>query len=270
MSTISGPVSDMLMTVKSREVQRGMLAEMRGDRPSAARHFLAAAHLELVLAADFDEIGDADLAVQSRLIAASCFWRAGDPLSARGLIENLLESHPERVVMIANHTSHLDSMVLGSALSCKWCDRVFPVAAGDVFFESTVKSLFSAQLINALPMWRKHCGPHALAELKDRLVTEPCGYILFPEGTRSRDGSLQHFKPGLGMIVAGTAVPVVPCAIAGASRAWPADSRLPRPRKLHMKIGPPLCFEALSNNRAGWEQVAQRGRGCGAAACRVG
>jgi len=85
MSTISGPVSDMLMTVKSREVQRGMLAEMRGDRPSAARHFLAAAHLELVLAADFDEIGDADLAVRSRLSVASCFWRAGDPLSARGL-----------------------------------------------------------------------------------------------------------------------------------------------------------------------------------------
>ncbi len=82
MSTISGPASDMLVTVKSREVQRGMLAEMRGDRPSAARHFLAAAHLELVLAADFDEIGDADLAVRSRLSAASCFWRAGDPLSA--------------------------------------------------------------------------------------------------------------------------------------------------------------------------------------------
>ena len=94
MSTISGAVSDMLMTVKSREVQRGMLAEMRGDRPSAARHFLAAAHLELVLAADFEEIGDAELAVRSRLSAASCFWRAGDPLSARGLIETLLEVAP--------------------------------------------------------------------------------------------------------------------------------------------------------------------------------
>ena len=75
MSTISGPVGNMLMTVKSREVQRGMLAEMRGDRPAAARHFLAAAHLKLVLAADFDEIGDADLAVRSRLSTASCFWR---------------------------------------------------------------------------------------------------------------------------------------------------------------------------------------------------
>ncbi|HWT80306.1 MAG TPA: 1-acyl-sn-glycerol-3-phosphate acyltransferase, partial [Candidatus Methylomirabilis sp.] len=83
-------------------------------------------------------------------------------------------------ILIANHTSHLDSIVLGAVLSCKWCDRVFPVAAGDVFFEGSVRSLFSAQLINALPMWRKHCGPHALADLKDRLITEPCSYILFP------------------------------------------------------------------------------------------
>ncbi len=160
-------------------------------------------------------------------------------------------------VMIANHTSHLDSMVLGSALSCTWCDQVFPVAAGDVFFESSFKSLFSAQLINALPMWRKHCGPHALADLKERLISEPCGYILFPEGGRSRDGSLLRFKPGLGMIVAGTSVPVIPCALTGAARAWPADSRWPRPRKVHLKIGRPLSFESLANDRAGWEHVSR-------------
>jgi hypothetical protein len=46
------PVSDMLVTVKSRELQLGMLAEMRGDRTGAARHLLAAGHLELVLADD--------------------------------------------------------------------------------------------------------------------------------------------------------------------------------------------------------------------------
>ena len=160
-------------------------------------------------------------------------------------------------VLIANHTSHLDSLVIGSALPCRLCDCVFPVAAGDVFFETSARSLFSAQMINALPMWRKNCGPHALAELKDRLVNEPCGYILFPEGTRSRDGSLQHFKAGLGMIVAGTSVPVVPCSIGGASRAWPAGSRWPRPRKVRLTIGPALNFESLPNSRKSWEQIAR-------------
>src|SRR5208337_882735 len=57
------------------------------------------------------------------------------------------------------------------------------------------------------------------------------------------------FKAGLGMIVAGTPVPVVPCSIAGASRAWPPGSRWPRPRKVRLTIGPALNFEALPNSR---------------------
>lgn len=111
MSTVSQPVSDMLMTVKSREVQRGMLAEMRADRVSAARHFLAAAHLELVLAADFEASGETELAVRSRMSAASCFWRAGDPVTARGLIREMSEAYPERVVAIRELEADLERNV---------------------------------------------------------------------------------------------------------------------------------------------------------------
>ena len=169
--------------------------------------------------------------------------------------ENLPTGPP--FVMIANHTSHLDSLVIASALPCRLCDCVFPVAAGDVFFETPARSFLSAQLINALPMWRKNCGPHALADLKSRLVSEPCGYILFPEGGRSRDGSLHPFKAGLGMIVAGTPVPVIPCSIAGALSGWPPDSHWPRPWKVHLTIGPAINFEAIPNKRQGWEQIAR-------------
>jgi 1-acyl-sn-glycerol-3-phosphate acyltransferase len=160
-------------------------------------------------------------------------------------------------VLIANHSSHLDAIVLGAALSCRLCDQVFPVAAGDVFFETPALSLFSSQMLNALPMWRKNCGPHALAELKKRLVEEPCGYILFPEGARSRDGSIHRFKAGLGMIVAETAVPIVPCWITGAHQAWPPETRWPRPRKVRLKIGPPLTFESTPSSREGWERISR-------------
>jgi hypothetical protein len=111
MSTVSGQVSDMLMTVKSREVQRGMLAEMRGDRPSTARHFLAAAHLELVLAADFEEAGESDLAERSRRSAVSCFWRAGDSQTARGLIQEMLGAHPECAASIQELLDDLERNV---------------------------------------------------------------------------------------------------------------------------------------------------------------
>jgi hypothetical protein len=101
----------MLVTVKSREVQRGMLAEMRGDRESSIHHFLAAAHLELVLASDYEEIGDSDLALRSRLSAASCFWRAGQPERARSMIEQLSQSDPSRSAMIQKVLEDLEGSV---------------------------------------------------------------------------------------------------------------------------------------------------------------
>jgi 1-acyl-sn-glycerol-3-phosphate acyltransferase len=161
-------------------------------------------------------------------------------------------------VMIANHTSHLDALLLAAALPWRLCDCVFPVAAGDVFFNTPATSLFSATLLNALPMWRKNCGSHALADLKKRLIEEPCGLILFPEGTRSRDGTLGPFKPGLGMLTAGTAVPVIPCHLSGAFGAFPPAARIPRPWKIKLRIGQPLDFGSVPNRRSGWEEISTR------------
>ncbi|HUG91961.1 MAG TPA: hypothetical protein VML55_14070 [Planctomycetaceae bacterium] len=87
----------MLVTVKSREVQRGLLAEMRGDRQAASRHLMAAGHLELVLAEDYESQGEAAAAFRSRLSAASCFWRAGEPETAKRLCDDLKSRHPERI-----------------------------------------------------------------------------------------------------------------------------------------------------------------------------
>jgi 1-acyl-sn-glycerol-3-phosphate acyltransferase len=75
-------------------------------------------------------------------------------------------------VLAANHSSHLDALVLGAAVKPRHRGRAFPIAAGDVFFQTTAVSVFSAIMLNALPMWRKNCGPHALAELRRKLQEE--------------------------------------------------------------------------------------------------
>jgi hypothetical protein len=94
MATTQEPVSDMLITVKSREIQRGLLAEWARDNAGATRHFLAAAHLELVLAADYEQVGEDRLAFRSRLSAASCLWRAGQTTEARELFAALERETP--------------------------------------------------------------------------------------------------------------------------------------------------------------------------------
>jgi hypothetical protein len=90
----------MLVTVKSREVQRAMLAEMRGDRLSAARHFLAGAYLELVLADDYQEAGEDELALRCRISAASCFWRAREQETAERHFQELMQAQPTRAAAI--------------------------------------------------------------------------------------------------------------------------------------------------------------------------
>jgi 1-acyl-sn-glycerol-3-phosphate acyltransferase len=161
-------------------------------------------------------------------------------------------------VLAANHCSHLDALVLGAALTPRHRERAFPIAAGDVFFQSTVTSRFSAIMLNALPMWRKNCGPHALADLRRKLQEEKAIFIIFPEGGRSRNGSMLPFKHGIGMIVAETSVPVVPCGLAGTFDALPPNQKLPRPVSIKLTIGDALEFASTPNNREGWSQIAHR------------
>lgn len=159
-------------------------------------------------------------------------------------------------VMIANHESHLDVFVVAAAVPRAMRHRVFPIAAGDVFFVTPAFSAFSAAFINALPMWRKAVGAHALDDLKARLHSGDCGYILFPAGARSRDGSLLKFKAGIGMMTAGTSVPVVPCYLDGLFRALPPGKVIPRPTKMRVRIGAPMVFADQPNNREGWNAIA--------------
>jgi hypothetical protein len=107
MADESFPVNNLLGTAKSREIQRAMLAEMRGARANAALHLLAAAHMELVLATDYAAAGDADLALRSRLSAASCFWRAGQAAQAATIFDALLKEHPTRAAEIQKVSAEL-------------------------------------------------------------------------------------------------------------------------------------------------------------------
>jgi 1-acyl-sn-glycerol-3-phosphate acyltransferase len=159
-------------------------------------------------------------------------------------------------VLAANHCSHLDALALGAALTPRHRERAFPIAAGDVFFQTRVTSTFSAIILNALPMWRKSCGPHALADLRRKLQEEKAIFIIFPEGGRSRNGSMMPFKHGLGMLVAETNVPVVPCGLVGTFEALPPERNIPRPVAISLIIGDSLEFSSTANDRTGWSEIA--------------
>lgn len=200
------------------------------------------------------EAGLAALAMQALWRATShAYLRLYHRLAIRGQAHVPLEGP---FVMVANHCSHLDALTLAAALPWRLRRHAFPIAAGDTFFTTSRASVFAAMMLNALPMWRKRCGAHGMAELRERLVATRAIYLLFPEGTRSRDGRMGTFKPGLGMLLGGAEVPIVPCHLEGAFRALPPGAKWPRPASLTLRIGAPRIFSHLPNNRAGWATIA--------------
>lgn len=146
-------------------------------------------------------------------------------------------------VLIANHASHLDALVLAAALRGEAGRAAHALAAGEVFFGSGAGAAFAAYAINAMPIWRGRTQRGDLRLLRERLVEDRLVYILFPEGTRSRSGEMGPFQPGLAALLAGTQVPVVPCWIAGAHACWPPQRSWPRPGRLRLVIGTPISPE---------------------------
>ena len=161
-------------------------------------------------------------------------------------------------ILAANHASHIDALLLTTLLPVGLRDQTYSIAAHDVFFESRPKAAFTAKVVNAFPVVRRSVGGRNLAELRDKLLNELCVFVLFPEGTRTRNDVMNRFKPGVGILVAGTSVPVVPCFIDGAFKAMPPNSWLLRPRRLTIRLGVPQIFDDVSNDRAGWNLCAER------------
>ena len=130
-------------------------------------------------------------------------------------------------------------------------------AAGDTFFDTPAHAAVAAFFLNAVPLWRKKAGRHALADLREKLVEQGCVLLLFPEGTRSRDGTMGRCKAGLGMLVCGTSVPVVPCGLRGTFAALPPGAKRPKFGPLSLSIGEPLTFADAADGRDGWDRVAR-------------
>ena len=161
-------------------------------------------------------------------------------------------------IMVANHASHLDVLCLAASLPLRWNGHVYPIAAGDTFFEKPTAAYFATICLNALPLWRRKASGHSLTELRERLSQGNQVLLIFPEGTRSREGAMGTFKPGIGRIIAGTNTPVLPVHIGGAHRAYPPKARFPKPRAIQVTMGTPISFEDVEDSRDGWRKIGKR------------
>ncbi|HEY2142826.1 MAG TPA: lysophospholipid acyltransferase family protein [Candidatus Udaeobacter sp.] len=154
------------------------------------------------------------------------------------------------LVIVANHSSHLDTLCLLAALPLRKLHRAFPAAAADYFFQSVPRTFIASVVTNALPFARRVRVRRSLS-LCSELLSDPGNIlIIFPEGTRSKTGETREFKSGIGALVAGRDVAVLPCYLQGAFRAWPKGRHLPRPRKVRLVVGAPRSYSSRKTNKS--------------------
>jgi 1-acyl-sn-glycerol-3-phosphate acyltransferase len=165
-----------------------------------------------------------------------------------GLFVQGREKLPRRgpAIVVANHNSHLDTLVLLSLFPLSLLPKVRPVAAADYFVNGdSVLGWIARNLIGIIPIRRgasaleNKCNDPlqpATAALADGAIL-----IVYPEGTRGEPEKLAKFKNGTAYLAARfPAVPVTPVFLHGLGKAWPKGERWPVPLLCEIFVGVPM------------------------------
>lgn len=143
------------------------------------------------------------------------------------------------VVLVSNHTSHLDCPVILTALPRRVRRRTLVAAAADYFWKVKAIGALTSLALGTVPFKRQDGSRQSLERLKEGL-RRGWSVLLFPEGSRSHTGELGRFKPGAAYICLDTHTAAVPIYIEGAHRLMPKGSPLPRQGDVLVRFGPPI------------------------------
>jgi 1-acyl-sn-glycerol-3-phosphate acyltransferase len=166
--------------------------------------------------------------------------------------ERMIESGP--LILAVNHSSFFDPPLAGI------CSRraVYFLARKTLLQWPFFGPLFPD--MNVIPVERDGNDMSALREVIKK-IREGNGVLLFPEGTRSKDGNIQPARAGIGLVIAKTGAPVLPMRIFGAYDAFPKNSKRLHFSKITVVIGEPLFFspdEMASATRETYQAFSDR------------
>lgn len=153
-------------------------------------------------------------------------------------------------ILVANHNSHLDTLVLMSLFPVRLLPSVRPVAASDYFLKNKFISWFSLNMIGIIPLKRKRDVPG-----EDLL--QPCYQplarknilIFFPEGSRGKPEEMTNFKRGISILAEKYPdIPVIPIFIHGAGKSLPKGEAMLVPFFCDVFIGEKLYWTSDSES----------------------
>jgi 1-acyl-sn-glycerol-3-phosphate acyltransferase len=197
----------------------------------------------------------------SRAVQRLFFLAVVRPLVS--IVIGLNVRHRERLpargpaIIVANHNSHLDTVVLMTLFSPRVLAQLRPVAAADYFLRNQALAWFARTVINIIPIERHAAGrSDPLAAISEALTAGEI-VIIFPEGSRGEPEHVGRFKSGVGHLARRHPdVPVCPIFMHGLGKALPKGSFLLVPFFCDVFVGE--CLHGLPDHRAFMDQLAER------------
>ena len=164
---------------------------------------------------------------------------------ARLRIEGAIDEIPRQgpVILVANHASNADPVVIGGFLTPRLGRRIHWLGKKELFDWPIVG--WAARNGGVHPVDRSTADLEAF-RLARRILDEGHVLMVFPEGTRTPDGVLTQPKDGAAMLALRTGAPVVPIGVGDSDRLWPRGRLLPRPGgRVTMRVGSPFRLGEL-------------------------
>lgn len=148
-------------------------------------------------------------------------------------------------VMVANHASHLDTAAIIAAMPARVTRHLAVGAAADYFYSRWWIKALTSLFFNTYPINRPGRESGTGKGTSQRLLRENVPILVYPEGTRSRDGVMRPFKPGAAALCISARVPCVPIALLGAREAMPVGRSWPKSGRptVRVLIGRPMSPE---------------------------
>ena len=153
------------------------------------------------------------------------------------------------LLITPNHVSYLDALALAAALGRSQCERMFWAGYTGVVFRNAFMRYLS-RLSRTVPIDPEK-GVISSMAFGAAVLDRQRGLVWFPEGRRSPDGRLLPFKPGVGLLLAHRAVPVVPAFIRGTEKILPPGRAIPRPHPVTVAFGAPIESDELARRGDG-------------------
>ncbi len=166
--------------------------------------------------------------------------------------KNVPNNNENGLIIVANHSSNIDPFIVGVAFN-----KQLKFLAKQSLFSGIIGRWIKK--VGGIPVDRNDTSPSTLKTVL-KVLKQGHTLVMFPEGTRNREGNIKPFKKGIGLIVHKSRATVVPAYIKNNQKITPKGKKFPRPVKIKVYYGKAVDFNGLIDEKSAeaYQKIADK------------